>query len=840
MDNKKQKGAVTVFLVMILLACFMFGGFFIDSARILVAKRHVKNAVNSAARSTLSYYDENLVAEYGLFAVDGNTVNANFNKYLANNLTKSKDEGMAMFKYKINSATATAQRPLEGEELHRQIVEYEKYRGPVNITLGVVEKFKKIFDNTPVDTGKISNATDCVKAVKKNFKDKDGFLKELGKGLKTTIKNDIKKGVKKDLQTVTTSWVQGGKEQNGSLQNVLAAQYKKADENIAAAKNRLNELKQERDNYVNAAKSVCDGSSQESTSSEANEYISQDKTVQQQADEQIAQLEQDIAKAENILNGSNGVKANIEKYRQELVPIVNRWESKKTELVTAENKYNAAKSTREAAEREKTAAQSTVNEYNNTISDANRTILWYKSEKEKLERANDEIATLLNEDGIDIYNDEEWKTYCRLIDKNDRTKEEDKWIRDVEKLYNDILNTTYIRKYNMMTNYKNISSYNSKISTKQNELWKAQSSISSANTALSTATAKYNDAVAEENTWKQKVDAIKAEIQNLETDIVNKQNSMSSEADRLNDIPEFKINGVTIPDLKKSVDNLSNDTKKTFGDKVLQYSSILSYLDNIKKDLEKPMSAVTTGNGEKVVNTEEKNLLTLMDSIKSNIQSIVNICTNPESLRNEMYYIDYVMDKNTYLTSQTSRSHYFNKAEVEYIIYGHDSQGANILSAVASIYAIRFVIDSVNYFCTSVNPELISRIATAIGKGAVQAALDMLDMLVDFDGDGAKGCSICPSLDNLNLKLSYSDHLRLFLLMNSGTSKDALKNTISTTLVNEKNTKDLDQMYTQINAKVEVEVNLIILPMIGSDLLPNNYFRNGCYVIHENIVEGYE
>ena len=52
--------------------------------------------------------------------------------------------------------------------------------------------------------------------------------------------------------------------------------------------------------------------------------------------------------------------------------------------------------------------------------------------------------------------------------------------------------------------------------------------------------------------------------------------------------------------------------------------------------------------------------------------------------------------------------------------------------------------------------------------------------------------------------------------------------------------KMVNQMYTQIKADVDVEVNLIILPMLVSDLLPNNHFRNGSYIIHESIVEGYE
>lgn len=824
MHKKQQKGAVTVFLVIILLACFMFGGFFIDSARILVAKRHVKNAVNSAARSALSYYDESLVAEYGLFAVDGDTVNDNFNKYLANNLTKSKDDGMSMFKYKINSAQATPQRVLEGEELQRQIVEYEKYRGPVNMTLGVVEKFKKIFEDTSVDTEKISNATDSINDFKNKFKDRGGVLAAAKRSIKNTVKDNLKKGIKEKLSSVTSDWV------TNTLPAKLKRQYDEAEKQLKSAEKTLENLRIERNKYEDAAKAVCDGSEQYSTSDTANDYIDQDKTLVQQADEQIAQLEADIKKAKEIIDD---VKKDIEAVRNPLAAVVSSWEKVKAELIPAEQSYNIAKSNRESAEKEKNNARSTIDKYNKTISNAGGTIWLYEKEIEKIRNANDETAQLLNNEGIDIYNDEEWKNYCRLIDKSNRTKEEKEWINNIEKLYNDVLNATYMKKYSMMKNYKEISSYNSKLAAKQNELQKAQASLATANNKLNSATETYNSAVSEEDTWKQKVNEIKAEIKRLEDDITNKQNTMASIADRLDNIPDFNVDGITVPELKTKVSELA--------DTVSEYNSLFALIKKMGESLSKKMSSVVTGNGERVADTEEKNLITLMKSIKTNIKSIMKICTNPESLRNEMYYIDYVMDKSTYLTSQTSRSHYFNKAEVEYIIYGFDSQGANIIAAVGTVYSIRFIIDSANYFFyNNPAPELVSRIAYAVGQGAVRAAVDMVNMLVDFDGDGAKGCAVCPSLDDLNLKLSYSDHLRLFLLMNSGTSKDALKNTISTTLVKEKKTKDLNQMYTQIKAKAEVEVNLIILPMLGSDLLPNNYFRNGSYVIHENIVEGYE
>lgn len=824
--KREQKGAVTVFFVIILMACFLFGGFFIDASRILVAKRQVKNAVNSAARSTLSYYDETLVSEYGLFAFDGENAKANFDKYLADNLTKSKDEGMQLYKYSIEKTDVRAQKPITGEELERQIVEYEKYRGPVNMTLGAVEKFKQIFDQSGIDGGKISTATDSIQNFKNEFKDNGGILAAASKAIKNTTKDNIKNGVKKDLSQVTAEWV------SNTLPAELKAQYDNANKQIEEAEKRLSELKQERNKYVDAAKQLCDGSEQQSTSEQAGEYIDQDKTLQAQADEQIADLENAIAKAKTIMAE---VEKEIEAIRNPLVGIVDAWIAKKAELEPAQTAYDMAKRDREVAEAERNTAQNAVNGYNGTINSASSTILQNNTVISQLKKENEQKERELSGNGYNIYANYDWTEFCRLVDKSNKTAEDSNRINELLNKYKGNPDRNYQLQYEIMYNYQRMTECAEAVSQAQSKLNDAKYAQANLQNNLNSANAKFNSAQGSENQKLQKLNEIKEEIKRLEEAILDRESAMQRVADRLDEIPDLKVDGITVPTLKRKVTEIA--------DTASNYSDLIKYLNEAVKSLTKRMSSVSTGNGEAVVDTEEKNLLTLMSSINKNVQSMINIITNPESLRNEMYYIDYVMNKNTYLTSQTSRSHYFDKAEVEYTIFGFDSQGANILSAVGSIYAIRFVIDAVNYFFVdNPCPELLSRIAYAVGRGAFAAAIDMFDMLVapiDNEDAGASGCALCPSLKNLNIKLSYSDHLRLFLLLNSGTSKEALVNTMSTTLA-EKDSKSLDELYTELNATVEVKINLLILPMIGSDLLPDKYFKDGSYIIRERIVEGYE
>ena len=89
---KREKGAVSVFLVIVLFTTVLLGGLFIDASRILLAKRFVRNAIDSSARSALSYYDAHLASEYGMFAVDGSTAEQAFRRYFKTHIKLKENE----------------------------------------------------------------------------------------------------------------------------------------------------------------------------------------------------------------------------------------------------------------------------------------------------------------------------------------------------------------------------------------------------------------------------------------------------------------------------------------------------------------------------------------------------------------------------------------------------------------------------------------------------------------------------------------------------------------------------------------------------------------------------
>jgi len=213
--------------------------------------------------------------------------------------------------------------------------------------------------------------------------------------------------------------------------------------------------------------------------------------------------------------------------------------------------------------------------------------------------------------------------------------------------------------------------------------------------------------------------------------------------------------------------------------------------------------------------------------------------------------IEYVMDKFTFLTSRTERNHYFRKGEVEYIICGMDTEEKYttlenseyyvITNVLLQIWALRFAIDTIDNFIGSVIVFPPQRLAFALAEGALDSSTDMFNML---NGDEVP---ICPK-SFTTVKLKYSDHLRILLLMKP--EEEILRKARQLMQVNIKQMIDaetglprtdfrLGNYNTVISAKVKAKVNLFFLPMLKVDSFMPGSFEDGRYIIRKQIYVGY-
>ena len=234
-------------------------------------------------------------------------------------------------------------------------------------------------------------------------------------------------------------------------------------------------------------------------------------------------------------------------------------------------------------------------------------------------------------------------------------------------------------------------------------------------------------------------------------------------------------------------------------------------------------------------------------------KSLVTLVTEPERAGESMLLTDYVFSNFSFLTSQTSRdSRHFKVGEIEYILNGstrggsaYDSQAACITKTVMDIAMLRLGINWVDYMCTSTCPEIVSRMLIALGEAAVQTIRDMFQLIFTTDGSTSASCALCPSFDKL--RLTYSDHLRLAMLIEGMDARarsgmmDRIQLMMSDTYTAQ-GWGDPQTLQTRIHGEVTVEVDLVMLtlPMFESVLPEDNpILQNGRFLVHETVDMGY-
>ena len=167
----KNKGGISIFLAIVLLPMLMFASIFVDMSRISLGKAVAASAGDLALNTALSSYDVVLKDMYGLFATSQNIdeLLENLEGYYRKSIEPiglSKDEkedfvqqamsllrestgndnllNMSLVDFKVNKPdTASVINPAI---LKSQIVEFMKYRGPINLGLSFFDAINSMKD----------------------------------------------------------------------------------------------------------------------------------------------------------------------------------------------------------------------------------------------------------------------------------------------------------------------------------------------------------------------------------------------------------------------------------------------------------------------------------------------------------------------------------------------------------------------------------------------------------------------------------------------------------------------------------------------------------------------
>ncbi len=189
-NKRAAQGSVTVFLIIIMLPMLIFSCSIIDVCKIYMARNTTDSALELAMNSRLASYDDILKDMYGILASSadedelseklatyyamtlesstGSKISKDEKKYVenffsqlfatntpeldGNGLLNLYEDGDAEFSV-TPIATSSVSNP---EVMHRQIVEYMKYRGPVYLTTGGLDLITAFTD--------VANQTKAAKA----------------------------------------------------------------------------------------------------------------------------------------------------------------------------------------------------------------------------------------------------------------------------------------------------------------------------------------------------------------------------------------------------------------------------------------------------------------------------------------------------------------------------------------------------------------------------------------------------------------------------------------------------------------------------------------------------
>lgn len=173
-----HNGAVSVFLVIILVPTLVVTGIFVDASRMVLGKSVAESAGDLALNSQLSQFDGELNDIYGLFAnaKDANEVTGNLNKFFNSCLVSAGVETTDASRYgailsdlvddefgeeysdllRIDTVGDAAISTVKGgnlgnpQVLKNQIVDFMKYRGPVDIVQNILGRMTKIKDQIDI------------------------------------------------------------------------------------------------------------------------------------------------------------------------------------------------------------------------------------------------------------------------------------------------------------------------------------------------------------------------------------------------------------------------------------------------------------------------------------------------------------------------------------------------------------------------------------------------------------------------------------------------------------------------------------------------------------------
>lgn len=837
----KNRGAISVFLTLILVPVLVFSGIIVDASRLFAAKTVISGAGELTMNAALAQYDKELKDKYGLIAMakkpDSEESSAKLKQYFresvnASELEDAGEEGMhSMIQLELCddsfSAKGVENTSLANMDvLRQQILEYMKFRAPVYMVDEIIAKFR----NLPVND--IDQKKDYIEKKTKYGKE----AAKLGDPLE-----EAKKYV--DLQNASLAAASA----EAANVNAELSAFKENSVFWLAARSLKKYITYTRSGPENYAPSL--GS--RLTVDQVKGYLSHDLRWSAGKTEFSQSFYDNLVRAAALYQNKSTLGSDITEENGFTKSEINQFWDIKSDIQYSISNLDKI--------------------YNDYKSDYKRNIDAYEGTADQVISSGKKAVKSLEKVKSIWENKVEgaWNDYREASDSLKATGED----MDFENSNEDfVIDTAEIDDMIMYieANIKTAEEYKKKLENfKKVPENLTKDGITAAEGDL--LYAKEED-IAVDAIWNSRwsdmdiPEMSSLSYYNLEECAFYKNCLANiqelSEEEKKERKKKEKENASNGEEGQESFSKILEWIKQLENEKDLKSYEGMSYPDDFPSKL---AEAVDTSNQvEKIDFDSEDNLSSaISDSALSNISKIQTLLNGLDSLAGEVleraYLMEYMTEMFNCLTTEAEASekkddsvkqslsgddltaHYIKNGEMEYILYGNSKTAVNKTYAVSQIFALRLLINSIYVFTDKEENAVADGVAAALSMGqawlypiikygylfcrAIYRSGEDVSKLVE-----GKSVPFWPGEKNGGkiLEFSYKEYLKLFMLISLISDENEKNLVMRTADCIQLNTgKKLSDKYTMLTLKAEVKAAVSFLPKVPAFLGKENEEGDG-------------
>lgn len=807
----KNRGAISVFLTLILVPVLMFSGIIVDISRLYAAKTVISGAGDLTMNAALARYDKKLKDSYGLIAMADDPSSPSVKTYLEQSFLEScnasalKDTKSADIHSMIQLELGTNGVEIEGvknssladvQVLQQQIMEYMKFRAPVYMVSDILDKFR----NMPLKN--MNEKKDYIKA-KTNYAKK---AKELGKPSKKAKEAvDAHSGAIQNVQEIASelSDVINTFEQQ-TVFYLAAESLQKYLDNEALAPAGSGEINSEiiRQNLAGA-----EVWRKEETSFDESKYadliaaislIQNSEIVEQamSADESFTQdewntyinietvVQQSIANLRSIYeDAAQNYENEIGKYESAIKTMIDTGNKGIKQLKKLEDVWvNKVQPAEKVCQERKATLQSKGED----ISELNEI-----EEKENIKINTEDLEDMIN--CLDVNTEA----------ANGLLKEAEKFMRVADNV-----------RAAQIGSAEALWIFEGGAAGAVDAFWSNNQDF-----GIPSQSDYYYADPKERNFYKDYLSKVGVETEDEQDKNAKDQKKQEAE------------------EAQGEYDRILENLNALQKEQNLKDFSGLSYPDEFPSGQNKTGSDIQSAQKVKKLNLDSDD--TTVDDGAGSLSAITELLKGLDRLSGELleraYLMEYMSEmfncmttkeKDVSLSNDKLSSHYIYNGEIEYLLYGNESTIVNKTEAAAVLYSLRLAINSAYvFFDKTLNAQansIASGISTATGQAwlypiikysylfccAVVYSSQDLSSLME-----GKEVAVWKSDDKV--KLNYKEYMKLFLLVSMLSEKNEKKLLIRTADCIQLNTgKKLSSKYTMLTLRADVRAETTFLPKV--------------------------